>query len=299
MSGASAAFETRRDDCPLCGAVEISFLYAIDRFSTPFTVDRCGRCGFIFMNPRFTDAALASFYDKGYYTASAEYAYCDERAAERHARHVWNARLKTIRRHVSDGALLDVGCAFGGFLKAAQSRFRPYGIEISPYAAGECRRWLGDALHQGTLADHPFPSGYFSVITMIEVIEHLADPVFAIEECHRLLRPGGLLVLQTANFDARQARRIRERYAYFLPGHVSYFTKRNLSDALRRAGFSRIVAYQPVDFGLLPKLLKSRGGFRSIADYRAWFRIAWYHLQSTVRWNDFALTSSMVLYAIK
>ena len=98
----------------------------------------------------------------------------------------------------------------------------------------------------------------FSVITMIELLEHVSDPVTAVSECFRLLKENGLLVIQTANMDALQAKCLKDKYAYFMPGHVSYFTKRNLVDLLKKTGFKKVKVFYPVEFGLIPKLLKSR-----------------------------------------
>jgi len=254
----------------------------------------------MFMNPRFNERTVRSLYDEDYYRGTAEYSYIDERDSERYARHVWDARLGVIGRYAAGGNFLDVGAAFGGFMNAASTRYSTYGIEPSEYSGNEARkRFGGDRVHVGTLENHPFESGFFSAITMIEVIEHLADPAGAVRECFRLLRDGGVLVVQTANMAGLQARSQGERYAYFMPGHLSYFTRRNLTGLLADSGFSRIDAYLPVEFGLLPKLLKSRSAFTSIADYRRWLRIAWYHYTSKLRFGDFALTSSMVLYAVK
>lgn len=294
-----AIYERPLRACPLCGSARIARLHGIQRYTPPFRVDRCDECGFIFMNPRFTKRVIRGFYGEDYYRGSAEYAYYDERRAERFARHVWKARLRVIGRYADGGNFLDVGAAFGGLLREASARYSVYGIEPSDYSGSEARKIFGERVHIGTLADHPFEDGFFSAITMIEVIEHLADPADAIRECHRLLRDGGVLVVQTANMAGLQARLRGERYAYFMPGHLSYFTRRNLTDLLVRSGFSRVVAYLPVEFGLVPKLLKSRYAFKSARDYRHWVRIAWYHLISKLHFRDFALTSSMVLYAVK
>ena len=99
--------------------------------------------------------------------------------------------------------------------------------------------------------------------------------------------------------NAVQAKMFKERYAYFMPGHLSYFTRENICGVLRKAGFKKIKVYQPVEFGLLPKLLKSRYDFNSLLDYYRWIRIAFYHFISKIRFNNFAATSSMVIYAVK
>lgn len=295
----SAIFDAPRKACPLCGSPDIAPHRTITRFTTHFRVDRCRLCGFIFTNPPFADNAIKGFYTDDYYRGSAEYNYFDEREAERYASYVWDSRLRVIRRYVKEGNFLDVGSSFGGFLRRAGRYYSSYGIEMSEYSASHARNKEGLNVHTGTLADHPFDPDFFSVITMIEVLEHLKDPAPALKECFGLLKEGGLLVIQTANMDGLQARILKERYGYYLPGHLSYFSMRNLSDALRRTGFSRIKVYRPVEFGLLPKLKKSRYNFRSLRDYLSWIRITRYHVISRFACGNFSPTSSMVIYAVK
>jgi 2-polyprenyl-3-methyl-5-hydroxy-6-metoxy-1,4-benzoquinol methylase len=251
------------------------------------------------MNPRFNQKIINDFYNENYYKGNAEYSYYDEREAEKYSLYVWRKRLKIIKNYSQSGNLLDVGCAFGGFLKAAADDFEPYGIELSEYAGNYAKVKFGKNIHVGTLDDHPFERSFFSVITMIELIEHLNDPASAIKQCYDLLKDDGLLVIQTANMDALQAKIFKERYAYFMPGHLSYFTKKNLCVIIKKSGFTKIKVFQPVEFGLMPKLLKSRYNFDSRFDYYKWIRIALYHYLSKIRLNNFAATSSMVIYAVK
>lgn len=285
--------------CPLCGAENICPLYHLKRYTPSFKVDRCNHCGFIFMNPRFRAAVISRLYDKEYFRGNAEYRYYDERDAERYAAYVWNKRIEFIHRFISQGNFLDIGAAFGGLLKTASRYYVPHGIELSDYAGSYARTLFGANMHIGTIDDHPFSGSHFSVITMIEVLEHLPDPRQVIKECCRLLVPGGLLVIQTANMDGFQARLLGDSYAYFMPGHLSYFTKANLTGLLRETGFQKVLAFHPVEFGLIPKLLKSRYDFKSVMDYRRWLRIAFYHYLSKLRWSKWAATSSMVLYAFR
>ncbi|MCX8122708.1 MAG: class I SAM-dependent methyltransferase [Spirochaetes bacterium] len=252
------------------------------------------------MNPPLSKESISKLYQEGYYTGKADYTYYDERKAEQYAKFVWDARLKTIRKYVAAGNFLDVGCSFGGFLNAASKYYTVYGIEPSHYSAKYAQRRFGkDYIHCGTLSDHPFAHNTFSVITMIEVLEHIQNPLEALIECYQLCITGGLLVIQTANMDGLQAVLQKEQYGYFLPGHFSYFTKKNLTETLQKVGFKRIKVYQPVDFGLLPKLLKSRMNFSKMKDYKSWLRIAGYHYLSKLHVSNFAATSSMVVYAFK
>lgn len=293
------AFKDPLPVCPLCGSASIARIYTIDRYMTPFSIDRCAKCRFQFMNPPLRREVLHGYYDEEYYKGSADYAYHDERDTTRFPTAVRDRRIDILHRFAGGGNLLDVGSAFGGLLDSASRYFTPYGIEVSPYAARHARSKYGDHIHTGTLADHPFPHGFFSAITMIEVLEHIQDPVNTLRECHSLLAPKGVLVLQTANMQGLQAKIYGSDYAYYMPGHCSYFTKKNLTECLRGMGFGRIIAFHPVEFGLIPKLVKSRGSFTSILDYRRWIRISLYHWASKIRVGNFAVTSSMVLYAIK
>jgi 2-polyprenyl-3-methyl-5-hydroxy-6-metoxy-1,4-benzoquinol methylase len=286
-------------ECPLCKSENIILHYIIEKYNPNFKVDKCADCGFIFMNPRFNDRFIKDMYSENYYTGNAEYSYYDERQAFKYSQYVWKKRLKKIRKYVNDGSFLDIGCAFGGLLKTASEFFTPFGIELSEYSGGHVKSLFGNNIHIGSLADHHFKSDFFSVITMIELFEHINDPAEAVSECFRLLKNNGLLVIQTANMNALQAKLLKDRYAYFMPGHVSYFSKNNLVGLLKRTGFKKIKVFYPVEFGLLPKLLKSRHQFNSFFDYRKWLRITYYHFISKIRFGEFAATSSMVIYALK
>ncbi len=251
------------------------------------------------MNPVFSDDVIKGFYNENYYCGRADYSYIDERSQKKFFSYVWDKRISVIHRYVNRGNFLDVGSSFGGLLESAEKYYTAYGIELSDFSYKHSAERFGSRIHHGTLDDHPFKKSSFSVITMIELIEHLENPVKAIRECHSLLDDNGLLVIQTANMNGSQAKSLGDKYEYFMPGHISYFTMRNLTEALRRTGFRRIMVFYPVEFGLLPKLLKSRGNFRRPSDYINWYRIARYHMLGKIHWNDFAVKSSMVVYAFK
>jgi len=153
--------------------------------------------------------------------------------------------------------------------------------------------------HLWGLSTHPFQESFFSAITMIELIEHLKDPKSVIETCYKLLKPNGLLVIQTANMEGLQAKRLKDKYNYFLPGHLSYFSKRNLTMLLKEVGFDYVKVYHPVEFGLLPKIRKSVASFKKFTDYFYIIKIIWYHIKSKIAVGNFCLTSSMVVYAVK
>jgi SAM-dependent methyltransferase len=280
--------------CPVCG-FQFQPLYRVERFTPALEILRCPNCGLQRLAEFPPD--LKSLYGEGYYTGAAGYSYEDERDKEPYYDHVWRARLRTIHRHIPPPAsLLDVGCSFGGFVEAAsRAGYSAAGVDLSEYAVKQ-GRLRGRNLIHGDLSD---VSGRFDVITAIEVLEHLPDPQGTFARFFELLHPGGLVVIQTANFLGRQAQKAGAAYHYYLPGHLYYYSTNNLRMLLQRHGFHRIKFYRGVDFGLMPKLRKMRGSFKSIRDYRRMIPVALYHLKSRIAFGDFALTSSMVCYARK
>jgi len=135
--------------------------------------------------------------------------------------------------------LLDVGCGSGRFLARMRDLgWTVCGVEPDPEAA-ERARGLGLTVHTGTLSQAGFPSAAFDVVTLWEVIEHLPNPVEALVEVARVLRPDGLLVLSTPNVESLAARWFG---AYWfnadVPRHVALYTPQALRRLLERAGFS-------------------------------------------------------------
>lgn len=278
--------------CPVCRS-PFEKLYTIDRFAIPISILRCPSCG---LQRQETFPVLEDLYTEAYYQGKNEYSYRDERETERYDRFVWRARLRTMGKYKPAPArLLDVGCAFGGFLSEARAAgYDVEGLDFSPFAAKSAAA-KGLPVRQGAFGPGLFADASFDVISLIEVVEHLSDPLSFARSLFDYLRPGGLAVIQTANFLGRQARRAGPDYHYYLPGHLFYYSSQNLKELLRQAGFERFVLYRPVDFGLWPKMRKAAG----TTPLWAWPRIALYHLKSKIALGEWALTSSMVLYAFK
>jgi hypothetical protein len=111
-----------------------------------------------------------------------------------------------IRKHRSDGRLLDVGCAYGFFLQEARPFFDPAGIEIAEDAAAYCRQQVLRVLSGVADEDHLAQLGMMDVIVLLDVVEHLPSPHETLALCTRYLSPGGVIVITTGDFASRYAR---------------------------------------------------------------------------------------------
>lgn len=285
-----------QEECPLDHLCDWLPLYITTGKYSGLSIVECKHCKLQALYPRPNQKEL---YSKDYYQGKADYSYIDERENKKFASYVWKARVRNIKKFVREGNFLDIGSSFGGFLESAREEgFQIQGVEISKYAARYANE-NGIPTFNGSLAEAKFPSAHFSVITMVEVIEHIENPSLFFKELTRILKPGGLLLLQTANFDGWQAKEEGSQYHYYMPGHVFYYSDRILKNILTNLNFSRFVSYFGVDFPLAAKLQKSRGSFKNWKDYLQWFRISYYHWKSKWKRNGFPITSSYVLYAFK
>lgn len=294
--------------CPVCGSSKGSEYGVRKDFKAVLYWKRCSSCESIYQDP--LPRNYKEFYTKDYYSGKADYAYLDERKTAEYSNYVWQDRLKVIRRYQEKGIFLDVGCSFGGFVRAASSVYESYGIDVSGYAVKKGNTYARKAgvkenfkgLAQGSLTDFPLKNlkkSSVSIISLIEVAEHLFNPPVHFKKAYQLLMPGGVLIIQTANITAWQAEREGIGYHYFLPGHLTCFSRKGLLGALKEAGFSRVDEYFPVEFGLLAKLKKMKGDFQSPLDYFRWIRTSWYHFLSFFAFKKQSLTSSYVVYAVK
>jgi 2-polyprenyl-3-methyl-5-hydroxy-6-metoxy-1,4-benzoquinol methylase len=139
---------------------------------------------------------------------------------------------------VSGGKLLDIGAATGFFMSIAKKRsFRVVGVELSDFAARKGRE-NGLDIVTGDLLNTNFEGESFDVITMFDVLEHVPDPKKLIQEVSRVLRPGGLIIINTPDAESLWARVLGKRWQLIMPPeHINYFSPKNLSKYLEDVGY--------------------------------------------------------------
>ncbi len=226
--------------CNLCGANETYPLYT--KFG--FTIERCRRCSLVYANPRAPEEAILGRYTAEYFwneylpAAGAPRGRIDvEWLDRRHA-----PMLNLIRRESPQGRrLLEVGSGAGLFLKAAsRASWQVSGLELSAEGAAFARERLGLDVRQERAETMSFPPGSFDVAVMFDVVEHLFDPRAVLNATRRALKPGGILVVSTPNFNALSRAALGIDWAVLSPlEHTYYFTERTLGAMLEACGFAR------------------------------------------------------------
>ncbi len=198
---------------------------------------QCCQCKLIYSNPRWDNSELIDSYE-----AVEDPLYLQEREGrvltfEQHLH-----PLERITGPARGHRLLDIGCYTGVFLEiAARHGWDAWGIEPSQWAAEQARR-QGLNVLGGTLAEHEPTLGACTVdvVTMWDVIEHLADPMGEILRAYRILKPGGLIVIHTMDIDSLFARLMGPRWPWLMDMHIYYFSQRTMAAMLQRAGFQVI-----------------------------------------------------------
>jgi 2-polyprenyl-3-methyl-5-hydroxy-6-metoxy-1,4-benzoquinol methylase len=162
--------------------------------------------------------------------------------------------------------VLDVGCSRGNFLAAGrQLGCHMEGVEPAANIAAAARA-QGLIVHTGLLADLKLADAAFDAITLFEVIEHLKEPLPLLRECHRVLRPGGILLLSTGNTASWTVAAMKARWDYFDiakdGGHISFYNPRSIALLGARAGFA------------VERVVTSRVKFHEKGDVARWQYVA-------------------------
>src|SRR2546426_1187854 len=131
----------------------------------------------------------------------------------------FDRRLALIERRAAPGALLDVGAALGFFVRAARARgWDARGIERSAYAAERAASSGVPVVHGDFLSAALVPAS-FTAVTLLDVLEHTADPRAYVRRGPPRPRPRGALAVQTAEPAAPLPRPPGRRRHLFPPPH--------------------------------------------------------------------------------
>jgi 2-polyprenyl-3-methyl-5-hydroxy-6-metoxy-1,4-benzoquinol methylase len=262
--------------CPLCGSRQRTLLYSgltDDTFYSAlgqWSLWRCAACDSAYLDPRPDARSIGRAYEH-YYTHEDVEPLPDASFIGR-----WRTRLGNGYRNARYGLqlepssrlgpivaallpplrwpadlalrylpaakpgsrVLDFGCGSGGWLKyPRQARWEVAGVDPDPKAR-QLGREQGYDIRE-TLEE--FDGESFDAITLSHSIEHVHDPLATLRACRALLKPGGMIYVDTPNINA-VGHHIYGRHWRGLetPRHLVLFNRESLRLALEQAGFGRI-----------------------------------------------------------
>ena len=220
--------------CPVCNASEAYRRLEMKERSQWVAV--CSRCGLGRLHPLPDAESLRGYYPDSYY---GEPGVKFQALVEGLVRSVGARHAAFLTAGIPEGArVLDVGCGRGVLLAAIADRgFEAHGVEISEQAAAGVEAWASIRIAP-TVDAAGYPDAYFDQVIIWHVLEHLPDPRGTLATVHRILKPGGRLVVAVPNFSSLQARLTGAAWFHLdLPRHLYHFPLAGLRRLLEGCGF--------------------------------------------------------------
>jgi len=192
----------------------------------------CNGCGLVRSDPVASDELLARLY------ASSSFDYGDEVAAIQatYGRALGWLEARSPRR----GALLEIGCGNGFFLQEARRRgwAETRGVEPSADAVAQAPPELAGAIVQDVMRGGLFAPESFDAVCLFQVLDHIPDPVDLLEECRRVLAPGGHILALNHDVAAWSARLLGERSPIVDIEHTFLYSPATMRKLFWKAGFT-------------------------------------------------------------
>jgi SAM-dependent methyltransferase len=229
-----------------------------------FTVVRCEMCGFLYMNPRPTQAEIGKFYPTQYYAPPSPprrfsrvkrwimedfygYPAASARSPWRRLRKLllWPEMVRravtgrTILPWVGKGRLLDVGCGHGvNDAILLQQGWEVHALDVSTAAVEHARSLLGDRVQAGDLMTVRYGDESFDVVVFSHSLEHIYGLRGVLAEVRRVLDSSGVFVVAVPNAGSWEAKIFsRWWFPWELPRHLHHFERKTLRRLLEQAGF--------------------------------------------------------------
>lgn len=249
-------------ECYLCGHRESRKILSLQvpHWETPFTLCRCASCRLEFLWPLPCAEQSLRVYDERYYR-NGYLAFEEKRRAQ------FRMLLGQLGPRGAAGPLLDVGAGIGLLVEVAREEgWDAQGIEPSPAACRLARERYGIELRQSQLTNVS-PDPIFGVVVLWQVVAHVSDPLDLLRRAAKMLRPDGLLLISSINWNdphyrlAKFLTRWKKVNAIHLPTILWRFREEHLKSLTCRAG----LRVESVEYGPRP-FRESFGWKRRLAE---------------------------------
>ena len=203
-----------------------------------FRMVRCRQCRLLRSDPIVPAEHLARLYAGSHF---------DESEVPNLRRTYGRALAELDHFGARKDALLEIGSGTGFFLEQARTQGyrRTVGVEPSAQAVAAASARAGIETVEDVMRPGLFAAGSFDVVCLFQTLDHLPDPGAVLEECARVMRPGGLLLAFNHDAAAPSARLLGERSPIVDVEHTYLFDAMTMRRLLAARGFT-VIASGPV-----------------------------------------------------
>lgn len=216
--------------CPICETEDFQkHLELNDYFLSQeaFIIQKCVNCSLLFTNPRPAKERIGSYYLSENYISHSNSKKGFFASLYQFARKVNLAsKYAIIKKHIKTGNALDIGSGTGHFLNYLnKKRWNIQGIEPNKDAADFAREnFKLEINNESKLGE--FENGFFDLVTMWHVLEHVHDLNERLAQIHRILNTKGLLIIALPNHESYDSKYYVKYWAgYDVPRHLYHFSK--------------------------------------------------------------------------
>jgi len=237
---------TRLDKCPLCNSDKIEvfkkgtinaeniskedFKITDSSYGSVWDFSQCSSCSFVFSNPKLDEKSLIDFYSE-----LEDNEYSDEWEGRRKNFLTIVERLKKIK--TMGNTLLDIGAASGIFVKLAKDEgYLAEGIEPSSQLVKEAEEKFGVTLLEGTIDDYRNQKKT-DIVTMLDLIEHVNDPIQFMKKVSSFVKKDGIIVLVTPDISSLTQKIMGGKWWHYRTAHVNFFNIKSIKYLLEQSGF--------------------------------------------------------------
>jgi 2-polyprenyl-3-methyl-5-hydroxy-6-metoxy-1,4-benzoquinol methylase len=196
---------------------------------------QCKNCGLIYA--KWIAADYEQVNEQAFAAEIEDYA-----AKVEDKRNHYRKKLLMFDRYRTDANFLEIGCNTGAVLVAARENgWNVKGVDISSTVSAYAREKFDLDVHTGTIESAAYSNDYFDVIYSNATLEHVQHPLSTLKECRRVLRPGGVLYVNTVNWDSYTREILGENWLLIHPTHhIHLFTPDNVISLCHYSGLTHL-----------------------------------------------------------
>jgi len=242
-------------DCDVCGNTEVEELFYTKDNSR---LVRCKECKTVFTSPRIKESDWIAWLRQD---TERSRLFTENRlkhgvALTSNIKYIFPFWKRSLEKQYSkifinlekylgkkNLRLHDVGCGVGFLLQTGVKRgYSVTGNELNRYACVAMKERMGLEVYNEMLPDVPIQNGQLDAIIMRDYIEHTYHPYRDTKKAYDLLRPGGILYIETFKTDCRAYDELKNNWNMLFWNHTHHFDSTTLCNMVKKAGFEILSA---------------------------------------------------------